>query len=151
MAHASRQRLDRKPDGTVDGKLDGRAITVRPSRLLRAYVDACARDAEMSAGAFVRLALVQVCGAPPEQAMPTSPVEATVPVPVELAAVGELDRHVRRLNGAIVQLTKELRVQGAGELLAEAEVELAGMRDIQRRFRAYLARVATSETAARRR
>lgn len=147
----NRQRLDRTADGKLlGGTLDGKATGFRCSGSLRAHMAAAAAAAELSVSAWLRAAVVESSGAPPEDLMPTKPVEASVAVPVELAAVGALDRHVRRLNGSIVQLTKELRIQGIAELHAEVEVELTHMREIQRRFRTYLERVAASETAARR-
>lgn len=140
-------RKDRTDDGTVNGRLDGKAATMRMSATTRICVEAAARDADLSIGAWMRTVIVQACGAPPEEEMPTRPVETAIPVSVELTRVGELDRDVRRLNGAVVQLAKTLRDLPADTLHAAIERELASMRDVQRAFTAYLKEVAQADGA----
>lgn len=141
-------RKDRTDDGKVNGGLDGKAATMRMSATTRACVEAAAQEADLSIGAWMRTVIVQACGAPPEEMMPTRPVETAIPVSVELTRVGELDRHVRRLNGAVVQLAKMLRDLPADGLHAAVERELAGMREVQRAFTAYLKEVAQADAAS---
>jgi hypothetical protein len=140
-------RKDRTDDGKVTGRLDGKAATMRMSAVTRACVEVAAQEADLSIGAWMRTVIVQTCGAPPEEEMPTRPVETAIPVSVELTRVGELDRHVRRLNGAVVQLAKALHGLPADGLHAAVERELASMRDVQRAFTAYLKEVAQADDA----
>lgn len=138
----SRQRLDRDADGKIVGDvLTGRAATVRMTPALRAYVDEASAAAGLAVGAYIRQVVVDATGAPPEAAAPTKALAAPIVVTADLAAIGQLERSVRRLNGAIIQLSKSWREADETQWHLEAEQVLADLTVMRRQITAIVERI----------
>lgn len=114
------------------------AAYVRMSPALLAAVEEAANDEEVSVAAFLRdLArrhVVDVTGHDPstDDDRRESPSRESLIPPADLQDVAGLAAKVSRLNGAVVQLTKNLREAGAEAIHADAEAILAELRTARR-------------------
>ena len=110
--------------GTEKRAMSGAAL-VRMPPLLAARVSENALAAGLSVAAYLR-DLAATAAALPDEARPVSSLAGP---PLDLAALALLGRQVSRLNGTVVQLTKETRLDGDPTAIhGELEIVLADLR-----------------------
>lgn len=128
-------------------RLSAPPVGVRLAPATRAAVAAAAALEGLSDAAWLRARAVEAAGAPPEEALPTEPVEPVFLPSETLEAVGQLAARVSRLNGAVVQLARTWREAVAAELHADAEAVLADLRSTQAELGRIAARIRAAEEA----
>ncbi len=115
--------------GTERRKLSGKALTVRLAPEIRAAIDIAAAEAGITEASWIREVIAHEFGAPADYAVPVKAYRQPAPLPpghiLELARLREL---VAELGGAMVQAAIGAREDGRGQLHAEVEALIPGVR-----------------------
>jgi hypothetical protein len=118
------------------------ALFVRLDPALRAFVDAAAASTSTNGATWIRDLITDRQGndarAQPRPAMRRRP--SSTRSPDDIAALARLAAYVARLNGAVVQLAKSVRLTGSAVEHAELECVLADLRAAQRQLVAAIER-----------